>query len=179
MAQQVTLKGNKELARAFKALGDAVKGKALETAAMDAGFMMQREIQGIAPVDTGAYRASIRTELEKASTTYAESTVGTNAEQAFALEFGSGLHAEHGPKGKYPIEPDQKQMLAFHWPDAPPWASRLPDGRVVFFRVMHPGIEPQPHFRPGFKAGKPKAVKAAKMALRRTIDRVIARGGKI
>jgi hypothetical protein len=135
--------------------------------------MLQREVQPLAPADTGDYRASIRTDLIAATDTYAESGVGTNAAQAFALEYGSGLHAEEGPKQKYPIEPDEKKMLAFDWPAAPENIPRLPDGRVVLFRVMHPGIEAQPHFRPGFEKGKDKATTAVRLSLARSIDRSV------
>lgn len=64
---------------------------------------------------------------------------------ARAQEYGSGLHARRGTKKKYTIRPKPgHRMLAFHWEVAdanPDKFSFLPDGRVVFGSVQHPGIE--------------------------------------
>lgn len=75
------------------------------------------------------------------------------APDARAQEFGSGLRARRGSKKKYPIEPKTKKFLAFHWEVADANANAtiaggrfsrftfLPDGRVIFPLVMHPGIQ--------------------------------------
>jgi hypothetical protein len=162
LKSKATITGGKELRAKLQKMAASIRGPVLGRAAMDGAFIMQREIQQKAPVDTGAYKSSIRTEAGESSATSAEATVGTNAAQAFALEFGSGLHAEKGPREKYVIEPDEKKAL--FWPGAA--------GPV--FRVMHPGIEAQPHFRPGFEKAKDPAAKAVGMAIRREIDKAIS-----
>lgn len=70
---------------------------------------------------------------------------------ARAQEYGSGLKARRGAKRKYPINPKNKKVLAFYWEKAT--ASKmagddksgkftfLPDGRVAFGMVNHPGIQ--------------------------------------
>lgn len=66
------------------------------------------------------------------------------APDARAQEHGSGLHAKRGVKRKYPIRPKTQKVLAFHWDVAdanPERFSFLPDGRVMFGSVQHPGIE--------------------------------------
>ena len=73
------------------------------------------------------------------------------APDARAQEFGSGLHARRGPKEKYPIFPKTKKALAFYenangtWDyemNSPPMPRMYaPDGRGVFYGVLHPGIE--------------------------------------
>lgn len=66
------------------------------------------------------------------------------APDARAQEFGSGIHARRGPKGKYLIKPKNKKALAFHWEVAtqnPEQFTLLDDGRVVLPSVEHPGIE--------------------------------------
>ena len=161
MKTSATITGGKELRAKLQKLSAAMRGPILERAAMDGALIMQREVQQKAPVDTGAYRSSIQAEAGKAAATSAEATVGTNAEQSFALEYGSGLHAEKGPREKYAIEPDEKKAL--FWPGA----------AHPVFRVMHPGIEAQPHFRPGFDKAKDPATKAVASAIRRQIDKAI------
>lgn len=66
------------------------------------------------------------------------------APDARAQEFGSGLRARRGIKAKYPIRPKNKKFLAFNWEVAnanPENFTFIPDGRVIFSQVMHPGIE--------------------------------------
>lgn len=72
------------------------------------------------------------------------------APDARAWEFGSGLKARRGIKKKYPIKPKGHPYLAFHWDIAttsemergsPGKFRFLPDGRVYFPQVNHPGIK--------------------------------------
>lgn len=74
---------------------------------------------------------------------------------ARAFEYGSGVHATRGRKGKYLIKPINGKRLAFAWPKAsPPFirgrklAGQLPDGRLSFFYVEHPGVSPKPFIKP-------------------------------
>ncbi len=64
---------------------------------------------------------------------------------ARAQEYGSGLRATRGPKNKYPIRPKGRHpYIAFNWEIAnaePEKFKFLPDGRVYFPLVMHPGIK--------------------------------------
>lgn len=66
------------------------------------------------------------------------------APDARAWEYGSGIHARRGKKGKYPILPKNKGVLAFNWEVAnanPENFTFAPDGRVLLFAVNHPGIQ--------------------------------------
>lgn len=73
------------------------------------------------------------------------------APDARAQEYGSGIHARRGKKDFYPITPKSKKMLAFYenangtWDydmfDPPMPRVHAPDGRGLFYGVMHPGIE--------------------------------------
>lgn len=66
------------------------------------------------------------------------------APDARAWEFGSGIHARRGGRGKYPILPKFKKFLAFQWDIAdqnPDKFKFLPDGRVMLSSVQHPGIQ--------------------------------------
>lgn len=164
-ANTSTVRGLPELKAVFRQLGEGLAGQVLGAAAMDGAFVLQREIQPRAPVgETGAYRSSIHVEQGEVKSTSAEASVLTNHEAAFALEMGSGLQAETGPKEKYAIEPDEKKAL--FWPGA----------AHPMFRVMHPGIDAQPHWRPGFEAGKDKATTAVGQSISRDITRIVGIG---
>lgn len=73
------------------------------------------------------------------------------APDARAQEYGSGIHARRGAKKEYPILPKHKKMLAFYenangtWDydmfDPPMPRLYAPDGRGLFYGVLHPGIE--------------------------------------
>ncbi len=154
-----TITGGEELSRKFDALGDALQGAVLEEAAMEGAFLYERLVKMKAPVDTGAYRGSIRSEVAVKSRFRCEVTTGTNAAQAFPLEFGSGLHGtgKGATHEKYAIVPDEKKAL--FWPGA----------EHPVLKVMHPGIEAQPHFRPALDEGRPAIVKAIGNVLRRRI----------
>lgn len=77
-------------------------------------------------------------------------------EYAMAQEFGSGLYAESGSRGKIPIiagywtGKSGKKALAFKWPGGDTSSSAYdPDSELFFFRrVMHPGVHPHPYLRP-------------------------------
>jgi hypothetical protein len=88
------------------------------------------------------------------------------APMALAFEYGSGIHAEHGARSKYPIVPVNASMLAFNWPDAASIAQREdvnmvnfgPDGKVFLSRVLHPGIAAKPYIRPSIEARLPEII---------------------
>lgn len=67
--------------------------------------------------------------------------IGVAVPYAMAVEYGSGLHAEGGSRGKYPIRPVNKKALFF---------SLGPNGPDVgpIGGVMHPGVKPRPYLRP-------------------------------
>ena len=75
------------------------------------------------------------------------------APQSRAFEEGSGLH---GPEGKkYVIEPKDAGALAFDWDKTPrgpgkKFIGQLPDGKLMFRFVEHPGIEPRPYIFPAW-----------------------------
>ena len=65
-----------------------------------------------------------------------------------AREYGSGIWARRGPKGKILIKPSanpkdgkKKKYLAFSWELANPNLPRLSDDRVLLRSVEHPGID--------------------------------------
>lgn len=72
-------------------------------------------------------------------------TTTSTAIDARAQEYGSGEHSQRGPKVKYPIVPKPgNKLLAFYWDVATANPERFnmhPDGRVMFSKVMHPGIK--------------------------------------
>lgn len=78
----------------------------------------------------------------------------TGAPEALAYEYGSGIWGREGKK--YPIEPKEKDALAFLWPDAASIAQREgvtkvnfgEGGKVVLPRVMHPGVKAEPYLAP-------------------------------
>lgn len=68
-----------------------------------------------------------------------EVTVLTQAPQAIAFEFGSGLHRTVGTPSKYPIVPKNKDLLKFEWVEAGL-------GWVSFRSVNHPGVRQRQFF---------------------------------
>lgn len=72
------------------------------------------------------------------------------APQSAAFEFGSGIHATRGRKGKYVIEPKNKQVLAFpteRWEDfgypvgsGPKMIGISTDNNFLLRYVDHPGV---------------------------------------
>lgn len=110
-----------------------------------------------------------------------EITVTARGADAKAQEFGSGLRATKGTKKKYPIRPKTKKFLAFYWEKATvsemergrPGVFRfLPDGRVAFGKVMHPGIKPyqgKGYIRPAMKELRKRAKKDLGAEVRKAI----------
>lgn len=87
------------------------------------------------------YSISIDVDLEKAP-------------QARAFEFGSGIHATQGQKGKYSIDPVKATALVFHWENEPVGVKNFPhtaDGRIILRHVEHPGVAPRPYLAPAIK----------------------------
>jgi len=68
---------------------------------------------------------------------------------ARAREYGSGVWARRGPKGKILIKPRSARALVFPWEVATspisgqisPNVPRLEDGRVILKQVEHPGVD--------------------------------------
>lgn len=89
-------------------------------------------------------REGISSHVEEKDGEYIIRTTSVGAD-ARAWEYGSGIHARRGVKRKYPIRPKPGgKFLAFNWEVAnmhPQDFSFLPDGRVIFKSVQHPGIE--------------------------------------
>lgn len=75
-----------------------------------------------------------------------------------AYEWGSGVHRKRGTPEKYLIQPKPgggKKYLAFYENARGTWdysrgipQRHLPDGRGLFEKVMHPGVEPRPFLEP-------------------------------
>jgi hypothetical protein len=101
---------------------------------------------------------------------------------ARAQEYGSGLHARRDKKGKYPIRPKEKKILAFYWEVAtrsememgkPGKFTFAPDGRVLMHQVNHPGIKAanngQGYIRPAIKELKRRGKTELKADIRQAI----------
>jgi hypothetical protein len=114
-----------------------VEAKAIEKAPTS---KIKSNLSAIPPTKKGKeIRTGIEVDINRES----------GAPEAPAYEYGSGIHGEK--REKYPIVPREKQALAFFWDKADP--SRhiiLPDGRVLFRKVQHPGVEAKPYITPSF-----------------------------
>lgn len=117
-----------------------------------------------APVDTSTLATSIHTDENgpyQLSDTEFYQLIGTWVPYARAQEFGSGLHAEIGPREKIPIiagfwtGKSDKKALAFNWPDGPKdHPAHQGEGWFLFRSIMHPGVKAQPYLRPALLAKK-------------------------
>lgn len=95
---------------------------------------------------------------------------------ARAYEFGSGIHATRGRRGTYIIRPVNKKRLAFAWPKAtPPFrrgkklAGQLPDGKLSFFYVEHPGVEQREYIEKSKQSILPKVIPELAIRIRQNV----------
>lgn len=101
-----------------------------------------------------------------------EITITARGADAKAQEFGSGLRATKGTKRKYTIKPKTKKYLAFYWDVQSVGLQYLPDGRVMFKSVQHPGIaryKGQGYLRPAMKDLRKRAKKDLSAEVRKAI----------
>lgn len=80
------------------------------------------------------------------------------APAAGAYEWGSGIHATRGGRGKYIIKPKQKAVLAlpesrffpqnFRGMERSPKFAGYGDNGYLFYFVEHPGVEARPYIEP-------------------------------
>ena len=90
----ITLKGGKELAKAFASLADDIKGPALEAATRAAALPVLNQVRitepegGRTPYKTGTYRRSFAMETTEKTAERCTVVVGTDAPQARRLEYG-------------------------------------------------------------------------------------------
>ncbi len=125
---------------------------AIRRGLIESGMVVAQTASQKAPVDTGRLMRSITySQPKKVSKTAYSVDVGTNVIYAPALEFGSGIYAESGPKKR--ITPTKKKMLAFKWKNAP-FPPMSPSG-FYFFRSVA-GVKAQPYLRPALKASRDK-----------------------
>ena len=107
--------------------------------------------QRFVPVDSGNLAESIGQEM-RLENNQIIGRVGFNAVHGIYVHEGTG---ENGPRGvPYTIRPRTKKALAFEWKGAPANAPRLPDGRVVYRKVTHRGIKPNPFLTKALDAVK-------------------------
>lgn len=91
-----------------------------------------------------------------------ELTIRVRGKDARAQEWGSGIRSVKYKGSEYLITPKKssgKKLLAFYWEYAnPAYHNFLPDGRVTFGSVTHPGIHPfnnkKGYVRPAIKEYK-------------------------
>ncbi|PTM58379.1 HK97 gp10 family phage protein [Desmospora activa] len=93
------------------------------------GVHITGNIKTRTPVDKGRLKGSIQHRVNEKNGSV---IVGTNAEYAIPVEFGSGIHAENG-RGK-----------------KTKWRGNIPG---VGWRWIE-GQKPQPYFRPGWEAAR-------------------------
>ena len=87
--------------------------------------------------------------------------VSVKAPEAFAYEFGSGIHRPENP-GTYVISPKEKSMLAFFWDKVDknsPVGNKFrgiskETGKALFTFVDHPGVAAKPYDRPAIEETK-------------------------
>ena len=104
------------------------------------------EVGKVISSGNGTFSVAIRVDTDK-------------AKMAAAYEFGSGIHATRGEKGKYKIQAGELGYLAFpitRWPNYTP----PPNVKIAVFPgaiskkdyVMHPGVEARPYLTPALKS---------------------------
>lgn len=86
-------------------------------------------------------RQSIQSSVEQSGEGTFIIRVRARGPDARAREYGSGIWARRGPRGKILIRPRNKRALAFYWEKANPNIPTLPDGRVLLGSVEHPGVD--------------------------------------
>ena len=90
----ITLKGGKELAKAFSALADDIKGPALEAATRAAALPVLNQVRitvpegGRTPYKTGTYRRGFHMETVEKTSERCTVIVGNDQPQGPRLEFG-------------------------------------------------------------------------------------------
>ena len=90
----ITLKGGKELAKAFAALADDIKGPALEAATQAAALPVLNQVRitvpegGRTPYKTGTYRRSFHMETVEKTPERCTVQVGTDSPYGKRLEYG-------------------------------------------------------------------------------------------
>lgn len=114
--------------------------KAVNKGLLSAGLIVEAEIKAQAPVDTGALRKSIGSQLT--SDDGRAVVIGTNQKYAPYVEFGTGQFAEYGNGRKTP------------------WAYKSGN---KFYRTT--GSKPNKFMRGGFRKSKDKALTALKSAM--------------
>ena len=90
----IVVKGGEDLAKAFAALADDIKGPALEAATRAAALPVLNQVRitvpegGKTPYKTGTYRRSFHMETVEKSSERCRVEIGTDAPQAKRLEYG-------------------------------------------------------------------------------------------
>ena len=97
---QITIKGTKELQNLLKNVGTAPIERTIKKITVE----VQGQAKGLAPVDTGTLRNSIRTNYDSNKK---EGKVYTNNEYATYVEFGTGIRGN----GSYP---DSNKNLTYN-----------------------------------------------------------------
>ena len=113
---------------------------------------------------------------------------------ARAFEYGSGIHATRGKRGKYRIAPFRARALAFNWAKGEAninalyssmfkgkqtgsttnkFLGRAPDGRLMFRYVDHPGVRPRHYIARARAQVKESSRKELALAIRNNIKNEI------
>jgi len=141
-------------------------------------------------------RNSIKSTVEQTSIGKIRIRIRATGPDARAREYGSGVWARRGPKGKILITPKQAKALVFPWQVATSLVSqgavnpnipRTPDGKVILKKVEHPGVdaanEGRGYIGPAMvdtrKALRQKMKKEGKKAIQLDMRVSFQRGGAI
>lgn len=85
--------------------------------------------------------------LPAPTTTKTRTTVSLSlSPKLAAFEWGSGIHATRGARGKYPITPKNKKALSFAG------TNEFAGQQIVTQLVMHPGVEKRAFLEPAKRA---------------------------
>jgi hypothetical protein len=179
------------MAKSESKLENAIYRKAISWAGQ-----ITRLAKSMAPAHLRVGISSIVEKKKEGIFTIRVRSVGGNREKdklygsdARAQEFGSGLRARRGPKGKILIAPRYKKALAFPWEVAtqnPDQFTMLEDGRVLLKSVEHPGIEAAnngkgylaPAINEVRKRGRENLTKELRLAILSDIRTAFSRGKK-
>lgn len=90
-------------------------------------------VEGLTPRKLSHIR--IQTRVDRQSAQRFSLVLTATGKGARAYEFGSGIHAQRGGRGTYPIYPKKGKFLVFVW-------ERLQQEEPVYLtKVNHPGVE--------------------------------------
>jgi HK97 gp10 family phage protein len=168
MTTTTQISGLAELHKLLQTLPAKVEGRVMRGALRAGQRVIQAEVKGRVPVESGALRESIKIKFRPRSQKYGwvrlHLTAGDkNAFYAHFLEYGTASYYTGTGKtvGKpYKIEAKDGELLHLQ-------------GNKFAPEVTHPGVKPQAFMRPGFDAAQQPALDAVVGYIRRRLPKEI------